>query len=162
MKRHLVRCAVAIAAILTVATVVGPPLSPQPVLDAQYEENYCRIDRRVENRLRKVRGNVNVECGGDVDPNECFEVGGITICHSAPFGNWGTDSPWGGTADRKLFAGAAPAQVDFNSGAAYRFTPRIDVVGRPVWAGWSHREHLRANLRRRPACGAAGRTGRRC
>lgn len=107
MKRHLVRCAVAIAAILTVATVVGPSLAPQPILDAQYEESYCRIDRRVENRLRKVRGNVNVECGGDVDPND-------VVLESSRAG-------------------------------------QLEVP-----------QHLRADLPRRPACGAAGRPGRRC
>ena len=65
------------------------------------------VDRRVENRLRKLRGEVNVECGS-ADPDECFRVGGITICHSAPFGNWGVDSPWGNTENRDQFLGWWP------------------------------------------------------
>ena len=96
-----------VAVVVAVVVLTIPLVSDFWPVEAQYEETYCRVDRRVENRLRKLQGEVNVECGS-VDPDECFTVGGVTICHSPPFGNWGVASPWGNTENRDQFLGWWP------------------------------------------------------
>lgn len=57
-----------------------------------------------------------------------------------------------------VLAGAAPALVDFNTGAAYRFTPRIDaILERPRAGRLEVPESLRADLNHWLACSAAER-----
>lgn len=51
-----------------------------------------------QNYKRTVAGVVNTECGGPT-------VGGVTIGHSAPFGNWGVASNYGDIADTDQFRG---------------------------------------------------------
>lgn len=83
----------AVAAAVCAVTSLAAPFDPQPV-GAQYEKSYCRVDLRIENRIRRVTGEVNTECGDDR--------------HDAPLGNWGAESPWGSRENRDQFMGWAP------------------------------------------------------
>ncbi len=102
MRHRRIRCGVlvAIAAAMLLASPGPQPLGPQPV-EAQFDYKWCRVDRTIENRVRRVRGQVNTECG-----DECRF---ILPCHSAPWGNWGIASTYGGKIDGFQFAGWWPA-----------------------------------------------------
>jgi len=89
-----IRLAFAALAALGAALVPAPPDA-----EAQYQETYCRIDTTLENRTRRVTGSVMVECGGECPLPPPF------TCHTAPFGNWGVDSKYGGRTNRHQFAG---------------------------------------------------------
>lgn len=62
------------------------------MLSAQSQgELYCAVTYKGQNQKRTVSGAVNVECGAGV--------------HSAPFGNWGVKSNYGGITDTDQFRG---------------------------------------------------------
>lgn len=96
MKRHRVRRGVVLTTAFA-ATLLIAPLTPRPVT-AQHTY-FCRTEKALENRLRRVRGRIMVECG-----NEC-PVWPLPLCHSAPFGNWGVDSIYGPTTNDDQFRG---------------------------------------------------------
>lgn len=96
MRRHGVRHGVVLATAFATTLLIAP-LTPQPVT-AQHA-SFCRTEKALENRLRRVRGRIMVECG-----NEC-PVWPLPFCHSAPFGNWGVDSKFGPTTNRDQFRG---------------------------------------------------------
>ena len=103
MTYSRIRHAAVLSAILApvLLALSGPqPLTPEAaeVLDGY---NYCRVDYTIENRLRRVRGEVNTECG-----DECRF---ILPCHDPPWGNWGVKSAYGGKIDGFQFAGWWPA-----------------------------------------------------
>ena len=90
MRLHRIRRGVVLAAIVTAVVLAVPGsrwLAPPPV-EAQFDNAWCRVDVTVENRLRRVRGQVNTECG------ECR----LLWCHGSPWGNW--------RYNRKLWIGA--------------------------------------------------------
>ena len=62
---------------------------------------WCRVEVKLENMGRRVRGDVNAECGG---PSECVGA----HCHDAPWGNWGVKSGYGPLIDGFQFAGWKP------------------------------------------------------
>ncbi len=70
----------------------------------------CKIDISLQNRLRRVRGQVNVECGDECWPSWPF-------CHTAPYGNWGVNSNYGPRMDTDQFHGWKPhgSQRQWNS-----------------------------------------------
>lgn len=66
--------------------------SAASMLNAQSQgELYCTVTLEGQNRNRTVDGAVNLECGAGV--------------HSAPFGNWGVASNYGGVTDTDQFRG---------------------------------------------------------
>ena len=71
-----------------IAVVIAEPVAAQ----------ICRIEISMENQRRRVRGDVNVECGGECNPT-------WPICHTAPWGNWGVDSPYGPKTNKDQFRG---------------------------------------------------------
>ena len=75
-------------------------LAAADVLPAQQQrdEEACVVTVKGENRNRTVAGVINQECG----------VGGIVFrrfSHSAPWGNWGVSSNYGGKEDTDQFRG---------------------------------------------------------
>ena len=69
-------------------------------------ELYCTVTLKGQNRNRTVAGAVNVECGAGI--------------HSAPFGNWGVSSNYGGRTDTDQFRGwededGPPTKLQWNS-----------------------------------------------
>ena len=80
--------------VLLVLGLLIPILSG--VLAAQIAYEYCIVTVTGQNKNRKVDGALAVECG-----NECI----AGFCHSAPFGNWGVNSNYGGITDRDQFRG---------------------------------------------------------
>ena len=75
------------ATLLILTFVIATP----GILSAQ-NDLYCAVTYKGQNRNRTVAGAVNVECGeGEV--------------HTAPFGNWGVVSFYGGTTDTDQFRG---------------------------------------------------------
>lgn len=62
----------------------------------------CTADLAFYNLNRRIHGEVNVECGG---------------IHSAPYGNWGVNSNYGGREDGHQFPGWKPenSQLQWNS-----------------------------------------------
>ena len=55
---------------------------------------YCAVTFEGQNQKRTVAGDVNVECGWATEP-----------FHSAPWGNWGVNSFYGGKTDTDQFRG---------------------------------------------------------
>lgn len=106
-NRHRIRRGAILAATLaaTLLATAGPqphaPEAAEEVVEVQDGYNYCRVDYTVKNRLRRVRGDVNTECG-----DECRF---IFPCHTPPWGNWGVDSVYGGKIDGFQFAGWHPS-----------------------------------------------------
>ena len=69
-------------------------------------ELYCTVSLEGQNCNRTVAGAVNVECGAGI--------------HSAPFGNWGVSSNYGGITDTDQFRGwsdedGPPTKLQWNS-----------------------------------------------
>lgn len=100
-----------IAAIVAAAAVVLTVPFASPPANAQGTGALCQTSVNFQNRQRRVHGPVNVECG-----NECF--GGWPFCHTAPYGNWGVDSYYGGPRNDYQFPGwkrgaRAPWLLDF-------------------------------------------------
>lgn len=91
-----------------VGMMVAVLLVPPGELRVYAQEAYCREDVELQNKTRRVTGQVNVECG-----DECF----LGICHTAPFGNWGVTSAHMGRVDGGQFAGWKPhgSQRHWNS-----------------------------------------------
>lgn len=89
---------------LLVLSIMGAAAS---MLNAQSQgELYCTVTLEGQNRNRTVAGAVNVECGAGV--------------HSAPFGNWGVSSNYGGVTDTDQFRGwkhedGPPTKKQWNS-----------------------------------------------
>lgn len=65
----------------------------------------CQLNLRWENRLRRVPGPVNEECGCDYD-SSCPDTG--DECHSCIFGNWGVDTMHTAPQDANQFSGWIP------------------------------------------------------
>lgn len=52
---------------------------------AEAQLSQCHVNVIIDNQVRRVRGTVEVECGGGECPFPPF-------CHTPPFGNWGVDT----------------------------------------------------------------------
>ena len=87
--------------ILTLVLVYATgTLSAQP-----WGQEVCVVTIKGQNQERKVTGEVNVECG-----DECY--GPLIFCHTAPFGNWGVYSNYGGVTDTDQFKGWNEPSLD--------------------------------------------------
>ena len=78
---------------LVLASATGT-LPAQP-----WGQEVCVITIKGQNQERKVAGAINVECG-----DECHGLPPFP-CHTAPFGNWGVYSNYGGITDSDQFKG---------------------------------------------------------
>ncbi len=95
-------------------TVYRPP----PTGNMEGDEEVCVITVKGQNQNRFLSGIVNVECGDECSPVPLPHP--IPECHTAPFGNWGVVSNYGGTEDTDQFRGwsdedGPPTKLQWNS-----------------------------------------------